>query len=122
MHKRLTISISSPNVFESSRPTIPWWLKSSNRIRTCSAYGAWHGPLLQPPLSPQTPPTLFSEFFRVFSGQAPWLATYEMQIVANEASALASRLLLLLDLSILGLSAESVTVGKLPNTPTLDLH
>jgi hypothetical protein len=42
----------------------------------------------------------------------PLLATYEMQAVANETSMLASRLLLLLDLSILGLSAESVTVGK----------
>lgn len=45
-----------------------------------------------------------------------------MQAVANEASMLASRLLLLLDLSMLGLSAELVTVGKLPNSPTLNQH
>lgn len=45
-----------------------------------------------------------------------------MQVVANEASVLACRLLLFLDFSMLGLSAESRTVGKLPNTPTLDLR
>lgn len=70
----------------------------------------------------KTPPTLFSEFFRVYSGQAPLLAAYEMQVVANQTSVLACRLLLFLDFSMLGLSAESVIVGKLPNTPTLDLR
>lgn len=98
MRSRLTILISSPSALEGSCPTIPWRLKSCNRIRASSAYSAWHRPLLQPPLSPQPPPILFSEFFRVYSGQAPWLATYEMQVAANEESKLASRLLLLLDL------------------------